>query len=302
MLFKLRLIPLLAIVGLAATIASFVGGSVGSMIAGREPLAFLAVQPPHLEIPPGYPFDSAPVTNTMLSSWLSIVAISAIFILGTKRASIVPGSLQNALESICEFVGSFVEEMVGAEQERRMFPIVMTVFLFVVVNAWFGLLPGFETIKLNDEPLLRSANTDINVPLMLAVVCVFMVEYWGFRAHGLRYLGSFFNLNYFRDAASSFRMERDGDGMAMLFYGFIYLFVGILELLGHAVRVLSFSFRLFGNMTAGVVLTLVTLFLVPLVLPSVFYGLEAVFGLVQAVVFAGLTAVFGYAAVTSDEF
>ena len=102
-------------------------------------------------------------------------------------------------------------------------------------------------------------------------------------------------------AARSLRRGYLREAMTNAFYGAIYFFVGVLELLGHAVRVLSFSFRLFGNMTAGVVLTSVALFLVPLVLPSVFYGLEALFGLVQAVVFAGLTAVFGYAAVSSAE-
>ena len=298
---RFRVVPALVIVGLALVVASFVGGSVGAMIAGREPIAFLAVNPPHVEIPPGHPFDSIPVSNTMLASWLTIVVIVAVFFLGTRRMSLVPGGLQNALEYLCEFVGGFIEEMVGKEHERRMFPLIMSVFLFVLVNAWSGLLPGFETLRLNGEPLLRSANTDINVPLMLAGVCVVMIEYWGLRSRGVGYLKSFFDLHHFARAARSIRHGYLRECLTNLFYGGIYFFVGILELLGHAMRVLSFSFRLFGNMTAGVVLTSVALFLAPLVLPSVFYGLEALFGLVQAIVFAGLTAVFGYAALSSAE-
>jgi F-type H+-transporting ATPase subunit a len=164
-----------------------------------------------------------------------------------------------------------------------------------------GLLPGFDTIHVNGVSLLRSANTDINVPLMLAVLCVVMIEYWGLRAGGLRYLRSFLDVEHFARSAAALRGGYLQDFLVSFSFGLIYVFVGLLEILSHAVRVLSFSFRLFGNMTAGVVLTSVALFLVPLVLPSVFYGLEALFGVVQAVVFAGLTAVFGYAAISSAE-
>jgi len=298
---RFRVVPALVVIGLALAIASFIGGSVGAMIADREPVAFLAVHPPHLQVPPGHPFGSSPISNTMLAAWLTIALLGLVFFLGTRKMKLVPGAFQNALEYLCEFAGGFVEEMVGKEHERRMFPLIMTVFLFVLINAWLALLPGFETIELNGEPLLRSANTDINVPLMLAVVCVVMIEYWGLRSRGVAYLKSFFDLHHLVRAAKSIRHGYLRDSLVNVFYGGIYFFVGILELLGHAVRVLSFSFRLFGNMTAGVVLTSVALFLVPLVLPSVFYGLEALFGLVQAVVFAGLTAVFGYAAVSSTE-
>ena len=289
------------VIAIALAVASFVGGSVGAMIAGREPVAFLAVHPPHLQVPPGHPFDSIPLSNTMLSAWLTIALLVLVFFLGTRKMQLIPGVFQNALEYLCESAGGFIEEMVGKQHERRMFPLIMTVFLFVLINAWLALLPGFETVTLHGEPLLRSANTDINVPLMLAVVCVAMIEYWGLRSRGVAYLKSFFDLHHFVKAARSIRHGYLRDALTNLFYGAIYFFVGILELLGHAVRVLSFSFRLFGNMTAGVVLTSVALFLVPLVLPSVFYGLEALFGLVQAVVFAGLTAVFGFAAISSTE-
>jgi F-type H+-transporting ATPase subunit a len=298
---RIRVVPVLVILGLALAIASFVGGSVGAMIAGWEAHWLLAVGPLSIHVQPGYPFSSMPVSNTILAAWLTIVLLAGVFFVGTRRMSLVPGAMQNALEYVCEIAGGFIEEMVGKEHERRMFPVIMTVFLFVLVNAWSALLPGFETIRLNGQPLLRSANTDINLPLMLAIVCVAMIEYWGFRARGFAYLKSFFDLHHLVRAAISFRHGYLRDGLVNLFYGAIYFFVGILELLGHAVRVLSFSFRLFGNMTAGVVLTTVALFLVPLVLPSVFYGLEALFGLVQAVVFAGLTAVFGYAAISSAD-
>ena len=182
-----------------------------------------------------------------------------------------------------------------------MFPLIMTVFLYVVVNAWLALLPGFETLKLNGVPLLRSANTDINVPLMLSVICVGSVEFWALRARGFAYLQTFVDMRELSTGLRWLARGRLRDGLISSFYGLLYLAVGFLELIGHATRIVSFSFRLFGNMTAGVVLTGVVLFLIPLVVPSLFYGLEALFGLVQALVFAGLTAVFAYAAVSPPQ-
>ncbi len=276
---KGRVVALLVLVGLAVSAASFIGGSVGAAIVGREPVPLLATGPPHIDLEPGHPFGTSPITNTLLASWVSGAVLIALFWLATRRIQVVPTGLQNAAEYIFEFASDFIEQMVGKEHERRFFPVVMTVFLFIVANAWLGLLPGYESVKVNGVPLLRSANTDINVPLMLAVACVVFIEYMGFRSRGWGYLGSFLDLRY----------------------GGLYLFAGILEMSSHVVRVASFSLRLFGNMVAGAVLIGVALFVVPLVLPSFFYGLEALFGLVQGLIFSGLTVVFGYAAVGHGE-
>ncbi len=296
---------LLAVAGVALAVlivASFVGGSVGALIFGREPVAILAVGPPHVELPPGHPFGVLPVTNTLLASWLTGGVLLALFALATRRVQLVPVGLQNMAELVCEYAAGFIEGLVGKENEKRFFPVVMTVFLFVLLNAWLCLIPGFESLKLGGVPLLRSANTDINVPLMLALLCVLLIEYWGLRAQGLSYLKTFFDLGRLGSGVLRLMRGEFREGLAGVFYGILFAFVGLLELLGHMVRVVSFSFRLFGNMTAGVVLTGVVLFLVPLVLPSVFYGLEALFGLVQALIFAGLTAIFGYAAVGAKEY
>ncbi len=273
-----KLLSVVGVIAVVLAVASFVGGSVGAMIAGRQPVAVLAVGTPHLELPAGQPFGALPITNTLLASWLTGVALIAFFALAARRVQLVPTGLQNLAELVCEYAMGFIEGLVGKENEKRFFPIVMTVFLFVLFNAWLSLVPGFESLKFNGVPLLRCASTDINVPLMLALVCVISIEYWGFRTRGLSYLKTFLDFDR---------------------HGVLSPFVGALELLGHSVRVVSFTFRLFGNMLAGVVLTGVALFLVPLVVPSLFYALEALFGIVQALIFAGLTAIFGYVAVSS---
>jgi len=296
-----RLLPLVLLGAAVLTVISFIGGSVGSLMTGRPPLAVFAVGTPHFELAAGRPFGSLPVTNTLLASWLTCLAVILVFHRATRHVQLVPTGLQNVVEYICEFTAGFIEEMVGKEYERRFFPVVMTVFLFVLGNAWIGLLPGFDTLTFNGVAVLRCANTDLNVPLMLALVCVLAVEYWGLCSRGIAYLSSFFDVRYLRSAVLSLREGDSERGAADLFYGVIYLFVGLLNLAGHLVRILSFSFRLFGNMTAGVILTAVAIFIVPMVLPFVFYGLEVLFGLIQAVIFAGLTAVFGYAAVSGSE-
>jgi F-type H+-transporting ATPase subunit a len=165
---------------------------------------------------------------------------------------------------------------------RKAFPIVATIFFFVLFNAWLSLLPfyqflGFVLDGHIKAHLLRSAGTDLNMPLALALVSFVFVEYWGFRAHGFAYLKKFFALgNLFRGKAS----------------GLIEAFVGFLELTSEMVRVVSFTFRLFGNMTAGEILVVMITFLVPFVATQFVFGLELLVGLIQAVIFASLTVVF----------
>jgi len=289
------------IVALALAAISFVGGSVGAMITGSEPLSIFDVSKPHVELAAEKPFPGLPITNTMMAAWVSISVLVAVFLAGTRKMKMVPTGLQNAIEFLCEAASDFITDVAGEENERRFFPLVVTIFLFVLANAWVGLIPGFGSLKLSGAPLLRNANTDINMPLMLALVSVVSVECWGFRAKGAAYLKTFVNVGQLGRGFVQLSKGKIEAGLGGILYGIISAFVGVLELLSHLVRVVSFTFRLFGNMTAGLILTGVMIFVVPLVVPFVFYGLEALFGLVQALIFSGLTLVFGYAAVMASE-
>jgi len=289
------------IVGLTLAVISFIGGSVGAIIAGREALSIFDVSTPHVELAAGKPFPNLPITNTMIAAWITILVLFGLFFGATRRMKLIPTGLQNLLEFLCETAVDFIEGLAGKENERRFFPLVVTIFLFVVVNAWIGLIPGFESIKLNGMPLLRNANTDINVPLMLALVAVVAIEHWGFKAKGVSYLKTFINFGQLGQGFTRLFRGKIKAGLSGIFNGIIAAFVGILEVLSHLIRVISFTFRLFGNMTAGLILTGVVIFIIPLVVPSIFYGLEALFGFVQALIFSGLTLVFGYAAVVSTE-
>ena len=137
---------------------------------------------------------------------------------------------------------------------------------------------------------MRAANTDFNTPLALAFITFITVEFMGFKRLGLGYLGKFLTWGDFgRAFGKIFKGKFDFMG---LFSGLIMGFVGLLELLSELIRIVSLTFRLFGNMLAGEIVLLVIAYVVPYVVPVVFYGLEAFFGVIQALVFASLSIVY----------
>ena len=294
-------IVVLAIAIFAMIIISFIGSEIGSGIIGSKPISFLNVEAPKYHPAPERPFHDLPITNTMITAWISIVVLGGLFFFGTRNMKLVPTGLQNFLELIVEAAANFIEDPAGEKHGRWFFPVCTTIFLFVVANAWLSLIPGFETISVNGEPLFRNANTDLNVPAALAVVSFCFVEYWGFKAKGVSYLKTFFHFGPLWQALKLIFTGNIKAGAGGLLNGFVAVFAGLLEILSHLIRMMSFTFRLFGNMTAGMILVMIMLFLVPWVLPSIFYGMEAFFGFVQAMIFGGLTLGFACAAVMEEE-
>ncbi|MDD5222489.1 MAG: F0F1 ATP synthase subunit A [bacterium] len=311
---KLILIIVVALVGMSAV--SFIGGGVGKIIfgGGAQPTGIFAIHAPKPELPAERPFcppgeEGAAAgkckysffTNTMITAWISIAFLLFLFITATRKIRLIPKGLQNFVEFFIESAQNFIDDTAGKEYGRKFFPVCVTLFLFVLLNAWFSLVPGFETIKLNHMPLLRNANTDINTPMMLAVVSFCFVEYWGFRANGFHYLKKFVN---FSPALNGIKQVFSGQvkaGLGAFGMGLITLFTCFLETISELVRLMSFTFRLFGNMTAGMITTLVIMYIVPWVVPSIFYGLETFLGFVQALIFGGLTLCFLALAVTPHE-
>jgi F-type H+-transporting ATPase subunit a len=262
---------------------------------------FFPISMPHFELAAEVlwsPFG-IPITNTMIGAWLTILVMGGIAYAATRRMRLVPRGLQNVMEAAVEMLINFVESIAGKENGRKFFPVVATIFIFVIANAWLALFPGFMSIGLwhghGEEqvlvPFFRGANTDVNFPLALALVSFVFVEYWGFRSHGfIRYMSKFVNV----------RQYFGGMGQ-MLRSGIIDIFVGFIEMVSEMVRIMSFTFRLFGNMTAGEILIFSMMFLIPWVAAIPFYGLELFIGFVQALIFCGLTLVFLVIAVASHE-
>lgn len=347
------LLGVLFVVGLA-------GGALGAEIDGG---GFIGAPLAHIQLPAetvhsghlvdkrilGFDFTYG-IKNTWVATWVAILVLGLVSFLGTRRVREVPGRLQNILEVVLEFFLGLAENVAGPENARRFFPLVVTIFLFVVTANWMGIVPGFGTIgryepaeevihhaedkaekdgkhvdlssiklqtfqgdnnlailpfgSVGDEitaqdlgswheemeqsgeytragllvPFLRSANTDINTTLAIALVAMFMVHWWA-----LRTVGIFGHFGKFVDIRG----------------GPIGIFVGVLEAISEIARVISFTFRLFGNIFAGEVLLIAMAFLVPLIGLVPFLGLELFVGLIQAFIFAMLTLVFAATASTS---
>ena len=237
------------------------------------------------------------ITNTLISAWLVSIVMLVFFVGGARQPKVVPGRLQALVEMLFEMVLNFATGVLGPEMARKVFPVVATIFFFVLFNAWLAifLIPIYQAIGFGAggehgfeirAHLLRPAGTDLNMPLALALISFVFVEYWGFRAHSFGYLKKFFAF---------------GDILRGRPSGLINVMVGLLELISEFVRIVSFTFRLFGNMTAGEILVVMITFLVPFVATQFVFGLELLVGLIQSVIFAGLTLVFLSVAVSHEE-
>ncbi len=325
---------LAAMVMAALLIAGFIVGAIGSkMFGGADSRPFLPE--PHISLPPQAIFNfsatatdtaaaehppektaaddhgtgeeehHAPslsitdiaLTNTLLSAWIASIAIILFFVVGARKRSMVPGRFQGVVETVIEAVLNFASGVLGAAMARRVFPVVATIFFFVLFNAWIALflVPLYQAVGFGsgewwntklEVHLVRPAGTDLNMPLALALISFVFVEYWGIRTLGLGYFKKFFAF---------------GNLLRLRPSGLIDAFVGLLELISELVRVVSFTFRLFGNMTAGEILVVMITFLVPFVANVFVFGLELLVGLIQAVIFAGLTLVFLSLAVHHEE-
>jgi len=303
------LVPVFIIV-VVLFLAGFIAGPIGSRLLGMEPPSFLSIAKPHVVLPSEPIFKVSTfftVTNTLIASWLSIILLVCLFYFCTRKMRLIPGRLQGFAEVIVELLLNFMKGAAGEKNTRVLFPVVATIFLYVLTNAYLALLPFFGTIGFSEVhgdkhifiPILRAANTDVNVPLSIAVVAFVFIEYWGLRALGFaHYLNGFFNFGQLRDGFSSLVKGKIRSAISGLMLGFINIFVGALEIFSHFIRIVSFTFRLFGNMTAGEILLVVVCFLVPFIAAIPFYGLELLIGFIQALIFAGLTLVFGTIALT----
>jgi len=259
-----------------------------------------------------------PVSNSLLTTWLVMVILLVVSFLATRKIKKIPGTLQTVFEVLVDGIYSLFEGILG-DKIKIHFPIVATIFMFVLFNNWAGLIPGVGTIGFferekkevqqltpkveasnittNDTsssqaeepaennshsakfvPIFRGGTADLNTTTALGLIAVFYIQYAGIKALGLTYFKKFFN-----------------------FSNPINAFVGMLELILEFAKVISFSFRLFGNVFAGEVLLTVIAFLIPIIAPLPFIGLELFVGFIQALVFSLLTTVFLSLAVVKAE-
>lgn len=245
----------------------------------------------HVSIVPETIFHigALPVTNSLLTSWLVVagLCIGAYFL--SKTVKRIPGKVQNFVEFIFEKLIDFMSTVGGGRDNAiRFFPIVGTIFIFVLTANWVGILPGVGSIVFTEHingkeivaPLFRSVNSDLNMTLALALLTVTLAHIFGFIYIGAKaHLSKFFN-----------------------FSGPIAFYTGILELISELSKIVSLAFRLFGNVFAGEVLLVIIGSLLPYIAPVPFYGMELFVGFIQALVFAVLAMVaFSSATIRHDH-
>jgi F-type H+-transporting ATPase subunit a len=216
-----------------------------------------------------------PITNSLVMTWLvmAILIIFAFFL--SRNLKMIPGKVQTAVEWLCGFAYDYIAETLESDSlAKRFFPLLATIFLLILVGNELEFFPGVGSIGIFHAgvltPYLRAPAADLNLTLALAFICFFTIEITGIAMLGfLKYGSKFVNLTSP--------------------VGFV---VGLLEIISNLSRVVSFSFRLFGNIFAGEVLILVMSFFLPYLLPAPFIGFEMFIGVVQALVFAMLTLFF----------
>jgi F-type H+-transporting ATPase subunit a len=268
-------------------IVGFAAGPLGKSLLGLELPSWLSVPRPDPKLPAEvvFPLFSVgtlhfAITNSILGAWLTIIFLVGFSWAVTRRMKLIPGRLQAAFEFLIGWLYDLCGSVAGEKNGRRFFPVVATIFLFVAFNAWLSLLPGFGSITVHtaegEVHLLRGANTDINMPLALALTSFVLVEFFGLRMLGRHYVTKFANVGglfrIFRSMGEVFK-GKVISGISGMVTGVVEIFVGFLEFLSELIRIVSLTFRLFGNMTAGEILLLVAAFLIPWLFALPFYGL-----------------------------
>jgi len=250
-----------------------------------------------------FPIAGFWVTNTLLGTWVAIIALLIVCYFGVRRRDLIPTGFQNAFEWMIEALLGLVESVSGKEKGRRFFPLVATFFLFILFGNLLDLLPGVDTIgtikpgvhtssfllwgSISNQitPWLRPPTTDLNLDLAMALVSVVVTQCFGFYALGAgEQLNKYFN---FRALFTHGPL------------GFVEFFVGLLEIVSELGRLISFSFRLFGNIFAGSILLSIFAFLLPVFADIIFLPFELFVAGIQAFVFSFLTLLFMEQATTS---
>lgn len=221
-----------------------------------------------------------PITATMMTVWLSMAVLVLLAYAVGSRLRVIPSKLQSIFELLIGGVFDYVADVLEDKpRAKKYFPIILTIFVFILAMNWVGLLPGVTSIGFTEGvgeeshfiPLLYPPAADLNITIAFAIIAFVTIEFAGILAIGVwKYAGKF--INFSSPLAFS---------------------IGIIELMSELARLISFSFRLFGNIFAGKTLLLVVMFFAtPYLLPVPLIAYEFFVGFIQAFIFAILTLYF----------
>lgn len=228
-----------------------------------------------------------PITATLITTWLAMAVLMGLAFWLGRNPKAVPNKLQSITEVTVGGAYQYVVDTLESENlAKKYFPVLMSIFLFLLFMNWIGLLPGVTSIGFYDAshdgkfvPFLYPPATDLNIAIAFAIVAMVVIQFAGVVGLGVfKYASKFIN-----------------------FSSPLQFVVGVIELVSEIGRLVSFSFRLFGNIFAGKTLLVVATFFVPLILPIPILAYEVFVGFIQAGVFAFLTLIFIKLAVTEHH-
>ena len=265
----------------------------GFVMPGKElPVISLAAEiiPVHLPIP-GFEHGIPNTLPTAIMTSLFLIIIALFYYRAVKKAEKTgkESRFLVAMDTIYEGVFSFVATTVGKEKATMFFPLIGSFFFFILFSNWSGLLPGMGSIGIWHEhhghmeliPIFRSPTADLSTTVGLALITQVAAQYYGFKFQGRKYLKKYFNFSADPDSGFLKPLLAGANG-----------FAGMLELMGEGIKVISFAFRLFGNVFAGEVLLMVISFLTAFLVVDAFIALELFVGAIQALIFSILSLIF----------
>jgi len=246
-----------------------------------------------------------PVTNALLTSTVTVLLLIIIATALRMKLREIPRGIQNFFEALLEGALNLCDQVTNDRKiSNKVFPLAFSVFLFILINNWLGLLPlgGFGVVETGEHgaafiPFLRSGTADINTTIALAIMAVLSANIFGIFSIGIwKTFNKYVNL---KALGSIFTQVRKNP--TVLVVAPVTFFVGILELVGEVAKIASLSFRLFGNIFAGEVLLMAMSAILPYLLPVPFLFLEIFVGMIQALIFSILVLVYFTIAATDHD-
>lgn len=246
------------------------------------------------------------ITNSLLTAWIAVLVILVMVYFLRRKVKMIPGYFQSIFEIIIE-QGLNLADLVTNDRKlsNKIFPISLTVFIFVLINNFLGFFPGVGSIGFIQQhgghdvlvPLFRGGTADINTTLALGLISVIGANIFGAISIGTwKMFNKYINLEVFLSIPKKIKKDP-----TVLVLAPIQFFVGIFEIIGEIAKVASLSFRLFGNIFAGEVLLISMSLLVAYFVPIPFLFLEFFVGFIQALIFSILTIVYFTIAASSHD-
>jgi F-type H+-transporting ATPase subunit a len=226
----------------------------------------------------------------MVTSWVVAFVLILAIRIATGKRSLQPGRGQVVVETLVQGILDLTTPIVGSKVAKAAFPLLVGLFTFILIQNWSGLFPGVGTILMRSRDtgewmeFVRPGNADLNMTFALAVVAMLAWLYFILRYAGFRFV--------IKDLFGN-KAERSEVPLPLyLFLYVVFFLVGIIEVISILFRPISLSFRLYGNVFGGENLMHSMSAIFPWGLPVIFYFLELLIGLVQALVFTLLVSVY----------